>query len=120
MNTDGNLAALNAYQAEADEQASEELRLENARSQLAEDLFEAYICGNAEVVERINDSLYESETWAETLRTAMVTECNRPVMGRGCVIYKAVMTLMDDQCTAIAKRAKTRKEIAQIYCDFDL
>src|SRR5690554_5647829 len=101
-NTDGNLAALRTYEREQDALAADDQAHEAAISELADDLFDAYITGDADVVDEVDDWLRDY-LWTERIRAAMVKECELPVMGRGGFMYKAGQAAISEACEAIAK-----------------
>ena len=101
-NTDGNLAALHAYEREQDALAYAEQAHEAAISELADDLFDAYITGDPDVIDEVDDWLRDYP-WTERVRAAMVKECELPVMGRGGFMYKAGQAAISEACEAIAK-----------------
>jgi len=101
-NTDGNLAALRAYEREQDALAYAEQAHEAAISELADDLFDAYILGDQDAIDDVDDWLSDYP-WTERVRAAMVKECNLPVMGRGGFMYKAGQAAISEACEAIAK-----------------
>src|SRR5690554_2603845 len=101
-NTDGNLSALRAYEREQDALAAAEQAYEDAGSELADDLFDAYITGDQDVIDEVDDWLRDYP-WTERVRAAMAKECELPVMGRGGFMYKAGQAAISEACEAIAK-----------------
>ena len=102
-NTDGNLAALRAYEREQDALADADQAHEAAISELADGLFDAYITGDADVIDEVDDWLRDYP-WTERVRAAMVKECELPVMGRGGFMYKAGQAAISEACEYVAKR----------------
>jgi len=102
-NTDGNLAALNAHQREQDELAAADQAHEAAISELADDLFDAYITGDQDVIDEVDDWLRDYP-WTERVRAAMVKECELPVMGRGGFMYKMGQAAISEACEYVAKQ----------------
>jgi hypothetical protein len=102
-NTDGNLAALRAYEREQDALYEAEQAHEAAISELADDLFDAYILGDADVIDEVDDWLGDYP-WTERVRAAMVKECELRVMNRGGFMYKIGQAAISEACEAIAKR----------------
>ncbi len=101
--TDGNLAALRAYEREQDALAAAEHAHEAAISELADDLFDAYITGDADVIDEVDDWLRDYP-WTERVRAAMFKECELPVMGRGGFMYKLGQQAISEACEYVAKR----------------
>lgn len=121
--TDGNLAALNAYLRQEDERDAAQERLEEARQELADALFDAYVGGDGNVIIEVDDILTDVDQtdWLlNKLRLAMTKECSRPVMGRGGEIYQAYLDVLSDACETIAKRCKTEEDFDSYYQDFKL
>jgi hypothetical protein len=115
-NTDGNLAALNAWQREQDEIEAGELHLEKLQQELADDIYDAYITGSENAVNEVEDALTDTQTMGNLLgrlRAAMEKECQRPVMGRGGEVYDTYWRLLDAVCLDIAKRCTTPDELDQ-------
>lgn len=102
-NTDGNLAALRAYEREQDALHEAEQAHESAISELADDLFDAYITGDQDVIDEVDEYLREYP-WAERVRAAIVKECELPVMGRGGFMYKAGQAAISEACEYVAKQ----------------
>lgn len=100
-NTDGNLAALSAYEREQDALYAADQAHEQAISELADDLFDAYITGDADVIDEVDDWLRDYP-WTERVRAAMAKECELPVMGRGGFMYKIGQAAIREACEAIA------------------
>ena len=119
-NTDGNLAALNAYQREQDAIADGEEYLERLQQELADDMFDAYVTGNSNVIDEVDDALASDERKIVLMRKAMTKECQRPVMGRGCELYETYWKLLDSVCLDIAKRCTTPDEFDKFRREFEL
>lgn len=102
-NTDGNLAALRAYEREQDELYEADMALERAQNELADDLFDAYITGDQDVIDEVDDYL-ASYPWTKRVRAAMVKECELPVMGRGGFMYKLGQQAISEACEYVAKQ----------------
>src|SRR5690554_1419701 len=102
-NTDGNLAALRAYEREQDALAAADQAHEAAISELADDLFDAYILGDQDVIDEVDDWLRDYP-WTERVRAAMVKECELPVMGRGGFMYKMGQAAISEACEYVAKQ----------------
>lgn len=102
-NTDGNLAALRAYEREQDALAAADQAHEDDISVLADDLFDAYIMGDSDIIAEVDDYL-ASYPWTERVRAAMVKECELPVMGRGGFMYKMGQTAISEACEYVAKQ----------------
>ena len=116
MNTDGNLAALNAWQRDQDAIEAGDLHLEKLQQELADDIYDAYITGNENAVNEVEDALTDAKTMANLLgrlRAAMEKESQRPVMGRGCEVYDTYWRLLDAVCLDIAKRSTTPEKMDQ-------
>lgn len=121
--TDGNLAALGGWQRVVDEAYEAERELEKAQHELADAMYDAYLSGNQDVIDEVDDSLTDEITWLQTLniiREAMTTECERPVMVRGCVIYKAIERQLGNVCEAIAGRCDAMEKVEKFYGEFGL
>ena len=71
-NTDGNLAALNAYQREMDLLDDMDTALEIAQGELSDDLFEAYYKSNQDVIDEVKD--YTED--AEVTRNLLIEACD--------------------------------------------
>ncbi len=102
-NTDRNLAALRAHEREQDALAAAEQAHEDAISELADDLFDAYITGDQDVIDEVDDYL-RSYPWTERVREAMFKECELPVMGRGGFMYKMGQRAISEACEYVAKQ----------------
>lgn len=92
----------------------EEESVERMRRELAIDLWEAYVTGNHAVIDEVNDSLLDTDTTdnlINKLREASTEECQRPKMGRGCLMYSAYEKVIDAVCRDIAGRYTTEGEI---------
>jgi len=116
MNTDGNLAALNAWQREQDAIEAGDLHLEKLQQELADDIYDAYITGNENAVNEVEDALTDTKTMANLLgrlRAAMEKECRKPVGDRGTDLYDTTWKLLDAVCLDIAKRSTTPDELDQ-------
>lgn len=118
--SDGNLAALNAYQREQDAIADGEIHLERLQQELADDMFDAYVTNNGAVIDEVNDALASDERMIVLMRKAMTKECQRPVMGRGCELYDTYWKLLDSVCLDIAKRCTTPDEFDKFRREFEL
>lgn len=117
INTDGNLAALNAHIREQDRLEGEELALESEQQELSDDLFDAYIMGNDAVIDEVNDALTDSQTTdnlIDQMRYAMAKECTKPVSKRGADTYDAYMKIIAAVCDDIAERADSMAKIGRI------
>jgi hypothetical protein len=101
-NTDGNLAALRSYEREQDALAAADQAHEDAISELADELFDAYITGDADVIDEVDDWLRDYP-WTDRVRAAMVKERELLVMGRGGAMYKMGQAAISEACEAIAK-----------------
>jgi len=122
-NTDGNLAALNAYQREQDALEAADLELEAAQVETANDLYDAYFTNKQDVIDEVDDALTDTLTTGNLinkLREAGTVECQRPVMGRGCELWDAYRKLIDAVCLEIAQRCETMEELERFRLDFNL
>ena len=119
MNTDGNLAALRAYERQQDAIAEGDAHLESLQQALADDLFDAYLTENHDVIGEVDDFLADYP-WPDRMRAAMTKECERPVMGRGCIAYKALETAISEACEHIAKVCTTPDEFDRFRREFGL
>lgn len=72
INTDGNLAALNAYQREQDHLDDMDIGLEASQGELSDALFEAYYKSNQDVIDEVNDYLEDTEV----TRTMLIEACD--------------------------------------------
>ena len=119
-NVDGNMSALNAYQREQDALADGDEHLERLQQELADDMFDAYVTGNSNVIDEVDDALASHDTMIELMRKAMTKECQRPVMGRGCEVYDTYWKLLDSVCLDIAKRCSTPDEFDKFRVEYGL
>ena len=114
-NTDGNLAALNAYQREQDALDEANRILEEAQQELADDLFDAYMSNNYSVIDEVDDSLTDTDTMDDLikqLRDNWTTDC--------MALRTAYMKVIGGTCEGIAGRCETLDEIEGFRRDFDL
>src|SRR5690554_6913807 len=92
---------------------------ERAIDVLATDLFDAYITGDQDVIDEVDDWLRDYP-WTERVRAAMVKECELPVMGRGGFMYKMGQAAISEACEAIAKRCTTLEDVESYRHDFNI
>lgn len=119
-NVDGNMITLNRYQREQDALADGEEYLENLQQELADDMFDAYVTGNSNVIDEVDDALASDERMITWMRKAMAKECQRPVMGRGCELYDTYWKLLDSVCLDIAKRCETPDQFDGFRVEYGL
>lgn len=123
MNTDGNLAALNAYLREQDAIYEGDAKLESMIQDLAIDMYEAYVTGNHSVIDEVDGRLTDTDVTdnlISKLREAATEECKRPKMGRGCLLYSAYEKVIDAVCRDIAGRYTTESQIEAARKEFEL
>ena len=113
-NTDGNLAALDAYLREQDELDQAEAALHAAQNELADGLFEAYFNGNTHVVDEINDMLTEEEY------TYRLIELNREYFNRPIEYHDQYRELIIEVCNKIADRYETIDDVETASAAFRL
>lgn len=107
----------------ADEAAETDLNTEALRLQLAIDLFEGYVTKNYAVVDEVNALLLDADTTdnlINKLREAITEECQRPKMGRGCLMYSAYEGVVDAVCRDIAGRYTNVDEFEVAREEFEL
>lgn len=117
---DGNTAALNRYQREQDAIADGEAHLERLQQELADEMFDAYVTGNSNVIDEVDDALASDEGMITRMRKAMTKECQLPVMGRGGYLYGTYWKLLDSACLGIAKRCSTPDEFDKFRSEYGL
>lgn len=88
---------------EAEAAHDEQQAHEAAVSELADDLFDAYLAGDQGVIDEVDDWLSDYP-WTERVRAAMVKECELPVMGRGGFMYKLGQAAISEACEYVAKQ----------------
>ena len=112
--TDGNLAALAAYEREQDalERADEELF--DAQNELMDGLFEAYFNGNKHVIDEVNDTLTEEEY------TDRLIELNREYFNRPIEYHDQYRELIIEVCSNIADRYETIDDVELASASFRL
>lgn len=95
-NTDGNLAALAAYEREQDALAAADEALEQAQADLSDGLFEAYFNGKEHAVLEVNDQLTEEKY------TDRLIELNREYFNRPIEYHDQYRELIIEICDSIA------------------
>ena len=96
--TDGNLAALAAYERKQDELAAADEALEQAQAELSDGLFEAYFNGKGNAVLEVNDQLTE-EQYLDRLIELIREYFNRPIE-----YHDQYRELIIEVCDSIAAR----------------
>ena len=97
-NTDGNLAALAAYEREQDALAAADEALEQAQTDLSEGLFDAYFNGKENAVLEVNDQLTEEK------HLDRLIELNREYFNRPIEYHDQYRELIIEICDSIAAR----------------
>lgn len=117
IDTDGNLAALRAYEREQDLQDQADRALEEAKQSLADDLFDAYHEDNQDVILEVEDFLMNEEH-ANTVLAALRNNLTRDGVALRTNYIKAVGQMLED---FVHNRGfDTLDEIEQFRSDFKL
>ena len=107
MNTDGNTAALNAYQREQDVLDDQDNALLAAQQELSNDLFDGYFEGNMACVDWIDEVILDDEDTANNLLKALREKLMKPPSTLRDV-YKAIIANI---CDELATDLKTHEDI---------
>lgn len=115
-NTDGNLAALDAYLREQDELDQQDAAIEEAQEELSHNLFNAYFDDNQDVVNEVEDSLLHTDDIIDAMLDALRSNFTE----NGAALRTAYMKHVSDACTAIAQRFEDMGRIDDAYNHFKL
>ena len=110
-NTDGNLAALAAYEREQDALAAADEALEQAQAGLSDGLFEAYFNGKENAVLEVNDQLTE-EQYPDRL-----IELNREYFNRPIEYHDQYREMIIEICDQIANGYDDIEEVERAGLD---
>lgn len=111
-NTDGNLAALRQYEREQDELERADAMLRDARQNLSDDLYEAYLQGNQEVIDEVVDGLFTDE-WAESAMRRALTD---PDYDLAKDYRERLIEMLDEWCAEL----NDMRDIDRWYREFKL
>lgn len=112
-NTDGNLAALRQYECQQDKIYQAEERLETARQELADDLFDGYMSDNYSVIDEVDARMVASrdtiDNLLKKLRDNFTTDCQ--------AMRTQYMKIIACVCEEIAGEYD---DMAKAYKDFEI
>lgn len=123
MNTDGNLAALNQYMKELDAAEAHDEYIEGMQLELADEMYDAYLTGNTDVIDEVNDLLEDPDkhdSMVSDMREAMSRESKLPLNKRGSIIHTAYQNIISEACQEIAKRYKTEDDMERMRREFNI
>ena len=107
MNTDGNLAALRAYEREQDALDDQDSALLAAQQELSNDLFDGYFTGNGACVDWVDETILDEEDTANNLLNKF-----RERYLKGAHGMRAEYSLIIiDVCDTLAAQQKTHEDI---------
>ena len=107
MNTDGNLAALRAYEREQDALDDQDNALLKAQQELSNDLFDGYFEGNSACVDWIDETILDDEDTANNLLNKLRAQYPKPPADPR-IAYKSAI---GDVCDTLAAQQKTHEDI---------
>lgn len=109
------------FEAEAADKADE--AREQMQMELSGDLFDAYVLGNSDVIDEVDDSLTDTDT-AENLlnklRVAMGKECDKLPSKRGSDVHAAYQQVISAVCDDIASGYDTVDEVERFRREMGL
>ena len=107
MNTDGNLAALRAYEREQDALDDQDNALLKAQQELSNDLFDGYFEGNSACVDWIDDFMFDN---IEVMND-LIDKMRESFMGKPADPRIAYKSAIGDVCDTLAAQQKTHEDI---------
>ena len=107
MNTDGNTAALNAYQREQDVLDDQDNALLAAQQELSNDLFDGYFEGNGACVDWIDETILDEEDTANNLLNKLRAQYLKPPAD----MRAEYSLIIIDVCDTLAAQQKTHEDI---------
>jgi len=103
---------------EYERQCEHDEALESAQNDMADNLFDAYMSGNVNVVMEVDEYLIEDEDFFTSLRKAY--EPKSWVKDRGAAMHKAYMESISEICDKIATSYDTFDKLEKAELDFKI